>query len=198
LSKIRTMKTKDLTMDEGLKNMQKMHFQMLLVEKLGGRDSFFGMKEIFEITLKEEHEKDPENPKTGMYRYKGLWQYGNIVLPNCVKSAVKRCVEELKFTKEEFDKLLDWYDRKDSPDVIVVYFYMKYAIEDFKYFQDDNGTGFTDEEYIAGINDGEELEFPFVTDHVTDHATDHATDQVNELIKILVIVLSGEMSRQEY
>jgi hypothetical protein len=129
------METKDLTTDEALKDMQKMHFQILLVDKFGGRDSFFGMKEIFEIILKEEHEKDPENPKEGMYRYKGLWQYGNIVLPHCVASAVKRCVEEFKFTKEEFDQLINWYDRKDSPDVIVVYFYIVWTIQDMKYFQ---------------------------------------------------------------
>lgn len=148
------METKELTNEEALRKILSMSRDIHRVDKLGGRDSFFGMMEIFEIILKEEHEKDPENPKTGMYRYKGLWQYGNIVLLPCVKSAVKRCVEELKFTKEEFDKLLNWYDRKDSPDVIVVYFGIKWAIQDLKYFQNDNGTVFTDEEYIAGINDG--------------------------------------------
>ena len=44
---------------ENLQKILKMSHQIQRVDKLGGRDSLFGMMEIFEIILQEEHEKDP-------------------------------------------------------------------------------------------------------------------------------------------
>ena len=96
-----------------MNKIRKYLFQIEKLRRLGGRDSFFGMMEIFEIYLSEEHEKDNE---TGMYRFKGMEQYGNIVSIPRTCDAIDRCVKELHFTKNEFDKLIDWYSGKPSPD----------------------------------------------------------------------------------
>lgn len=130
------METKELTNEEALRKILSMSRDIHRVDKLGGRDSFFGMMEIFEIILKEEHEKDPNEPHEGMYRFKGMEQYGNIVSPDCVYSTVKRCVETLKFTKDEFDQLIKWYKYRDSIDCVVLHLTIKWAIKDLNYFQD--------------------------------------------------------------
>ena len=120
-------------MNESIHNILKMSRQMGKVDLLGGRDSFFGMMEIFEIILEEEHTKEEE---TGMYRFKGMEQYGNIVSINRTYDTVKRCIEELNFTKEEFDKLIDWYSgRKYGPDTQVLALAIQWCIKDNKYFQ---------------------------------------------------------------
>lgn len=119
-----------------LSEIFKMSYQIQRVDKLGGRDSFFGMMEIFEIILEEEHEKDPNEPKEGMYRFKGMEQYGNCVSIPCSYNAVKRCVEELNFTKEEFEKLINWYKgRNHGPDTQVLALAIEWCIKDNKYFQ---------------------------------------------------------------
>ena len=119
-----------------LLNILEMSRQISRVDKLGGRESFFGMMEIFEIFLKEEHEKDPDEPKDGMYRFKGMEQYGNLVSIDCTYKTVKRCIDELNFTKEEFDKLIDWYSgRKHGPDTQVLALAITWCIKDNKYFQ---------------------------------------------------------------
>lgn len=118
-----------------LQEILKMSNQIRRVDKLGGRDSFFGMMEIFEIILEEEHEKDPNEPKEGMYRFKGMEQYGNCVSIPCSYNAVKRCVEELDFTKEEFEKLINWYKgRNHGPDTQVLALAIEWCIKDNKYF----------------------------------------------------------------
>jgi len=66
-----------MEMSESIQNILKMSRQIGKVDLLGGRDSFFGMMEIFEIILEEEHSKENE---TGMYRFKGMEQYGNCLL----------------------------------------------------------------------------------------------------------------------
>jgi hypothetical protein len=112
--------------------INKIRRQILRVDKLGGRDSFFGLKEIFEIILAEAHEKEQE---TGMYRFKGMEQYGNLVSIPCTYDAVTRCVEELNFTKEEFDKLINWYSgRKHGPDTVVLALAIEWCIKDKRYF----------------------------------------------------------------
>lgn len=103
------------------------------VDRLGGRDSFFGMMEIFEIILEEEHSKDNE---TGMYRFKGMEQYGNIVSIPRVYDTVTRCIEELNFTKEEFDKLIKWYSgRNYGPDTKILALAISWCLKDKKYFE---------------------------------------------------------------
>jgi len=125
------METTELK-DNPLAKIQKMMFQIARVDKMGGRGSLFGLMEIFEIYLAEEHEKDNE---TGMYRFKGMEQYGNIVSIPRIYDTVQRCVEELNFTKEEFDKLIDWYSgRKYGPDTQILALAIGWAIKDKKYF----------------------------------------------------------------
>jgi hypothetical protein len=110
--------------------------QINTVDRLGGRDSFFGMMEIFEIILEEEHEKDPEEPKSGMYRFKGMEQYGNIVSIPQVYDTVKRCIEELDFTKDEFDKLINWYKgRNHGPDTQILALAIEWCLKDKKYYE---------------------------------------------------------------
>jgi len=123
------------TAENTIANIQKMRFQIERVSRMGGRDSLFGLKEIFQIILAEEHEKDPEEPKDGMYRFKGMEQYGNIISLQCTYNAVQRCYEELNFTKEEFEKLINWYDgRRHGPDTVLLALYIQWAIKDKKYF----------------------------------------------------------------
>ncbi len=113
---------------EHLKEIQKMHHQILRVDKLGGRDSFFGLKEIFEIILEEEHDKDNE---TGMYCFKGMEQYGNTVSLPRVNDTMTRCIEELKFTKQEFESLINWYNnRKYGPDTLILALEMQWYLKD--------------------------------------------------------------------
>lgn len=127
------MDNKQQTVGQALKEIQKMRFQIDLVDKLGGRESFFGMKEIFEIILKEEHDKLPEEEKTGMYRFKGMRQYGNIITINCAQNAVRRCVNELKFTKQEFEELLRWYEGR-SIDCVTLYYVIKLTLKDLNIY----------------------------------------------------------------
>jgi len=115
-----------------LHEILEMSKQINRVDRLGGRDSFFGMMEIFEIYLKEEHDKLGE---TGMYRFKGMEQYGNIVSIPQVYDTVKRCIDELHYTKEEFDKLIDWYKgRNHGPDTAVLALAIEWCLKDKKYF----------------------------------------------------------------
>jgi hypothetical protein len=121
------------TKENPLLKILNMSRQIMTVDRLGGRDSFFGMMEIFEIILKEEHDKLGE---TGMYRFKGMEQYGNIVSIPQTYDAVKRCIDELKFTKEEFDKLINWYKGRDhGPDTSILALAIEWCIKDNKYFQ---------------------------------------------------------------
>lgn len=123
-------------MDKSIHSILKMSKQINTVDRLGGRDSFFGMMEIFEIILEEEHEKDPEEPKSGMYRFKGMEQYGNIVSIPQVYDTVKRCIEELDFTKDEFDKLINWYKgRNHGPDTQILALAIEWCLKDKKYYE---------------------------------------------------------------
>jgi hypothetical protein len=83
-----------------------LRYQLATFDALGGRESFFGMKFIFELTVKEQHEKLEQ---AGMYRYKGMEQYGNIVQPDCLIEAIAICAREYGFTGEDFQKLQRWY-----------------------------------------------------------------------------------------
>ncbi|MEI8007756.1 MAG: hypothetical protein WCI48_16230 [Bacteroidota bacterium] len=112
--------------------IQKLLGHINRIEKMGGRGSFFGLLEIFEIIMEEEHSKDNE---TGMYRYKGMEQYGNIVSITRIYDTVKRCVEELQFTKDEFDCLIDWYKgRMYGPDTQITALVIGWCIKDKHYF----------------------------------------------------------------
>jgi len=78
------------------------------LNKLGGRDSFFGMQHIFEEILYEAHKKAGETCN-GMYCFHGMEEYGNIVSPEAVKNAYEICKNEYGFTNEEIQSLVDWY-----------------------------------------------------------------------------------------
>jgi len=128
------METEEIK-ENPLATIQKMRFQIERVERMGGRGSLFGLLEIFQIILAEEHEKDPDEPKTGMYRFKGMEQYGNCVSIKCIYSTVQRCADELNFTKDEFDKLINWYDgREYGPDTKILALAIGWAIKDKKLF----------------------------------------------------------------
>ena len=123
-----------MSIDNPIVRINKIRFDIERVYRLGGRTSFLGMLEIFEIILKEEHEKNDK--ETGMYRFKGMEQYGNIVSPKSTYLAIDTCVKELKFTKEEFDKLIDWYkDRNYGPDTRILSLVIGWCLKDKKYFE---------------------------------------------------------------
>jgi len=99
-----------------LNNLGKLQRDVGSVNKLGGRDSFFGMKQIFEIILKEEHEKrgftKPTKPGHLNYpfRFKGVGCYGNIIEWDILEETIQLLVSKYNFTEEEFQSLINWYD----------------------------------------------------------------------------------------
>jgi hypothetical protein len=93
-------------MSEAIPKLVELRRQLATFDALGGRESFFGMKFIFELIVKEQHEKLDE---TGMYRYKGMEQYGNVVHPECLIEAIAICARDFCFTGEDFQKLQRWY-----------------------------------------------------------------------------------------
>lgn len=115
-----------------LNKILKISRQIHIVDKLGGRDSFFGMLEIFHITLEEEHSN---NSNIGMYRYKGMGQYGNIVSIPRIYDSIEKCVKRYNFTKSEFDKILDWYKDSQTPDCQILYLVIGWCLKDKKYFE---------------------------------------------------------------
>jgi hypothetical protein len=89
------------------------------------------MLEIFHILLEEEHLKDPDE---GMYRYKGMEQYGNIVSIPRIYDAIEVCIKEYDFTKSEFNKISDWYKDRPTPDCKILYLVIGWCLKDKKYF----------------------------------------------------------------
>lgn len=97
------------------------------IEALGGSDSFFGYKTIFEELLLEEHEKT-RDADGGMYRYKGMEQYSNIVSPIPCQAAMKRFLE-YGHPVDRLIKLADWYEKR-SIDTATLSLFIKWYIED--------------------------------------------------------------------
>lgn len=90
-------------------------------EKLGGRDSFFGMKHIFEGVIKDCH-------KNKGYSFRGLNQYGNIIETEPLKETLNVCLNKYKFTEAEFKELSEWYMHRRSVDTIACSVLMDYYL----------------------------------------------------------------------
>lgn len=113
-----------------LRKMMTLVWDLQVLEELGGRGSFFGMQHVFEEILEEEHIKI-DGEEEGMYRYKGMEQYGNIVSPNAVSATFKRCRKDYSFTREEFESLSKWYSERDyGPDTKILGLCLKWSLED--------------------------------------------------------------------
>ena len=89
-------------------------------DALGGRDSLFGVKHIYEGVLKEKHIEKGLDKGEGGFRYKGMEQYGNIVSDVAVKGACETCKEAYNFTDKEFRELIAWYGGRKSVDAIAL------------------------------------------------------------------------------
>lgn len=80
-------------------------------DQLGGRDTLFGRAHIFEYLLHEEHEKvGKTSSENGMYRFKGIAQYGNIVDYEPTKIAMNRFISDYGFTSEDLGELEEYYN----------------------------------------------------------------------------------------
>lgn len=87
-------------------------------------NTFSGKKDAFEFVLKEEHEIDGKTDG-GMYSYKGLRQYGNIV---SLKPTLKTLdiLSKCSWWSTEFvNKLIDWYGAKQSIDTFILKEYIE-------------------------------------------------------------------------
>ena len=118
---------------EALQEINKMSRDIAIVDRLGGRDSFFGLKQIFEIILKEKHDEQTEEEMAESYpfgRYRGMECYGNIVSQKYTNLAVEHCINELNFTEEEFTTLCNWYGGRMSPDTLVTNLFIQWYYKD--------------------------------------------------------------------
>jgi len=99
------------------KTLKALHFDM---------NNFFGRMDAFEMVLEEEHEKAGETDKElGMYRYKGMQQYGNIVSFEPTYKTMDIIVNEFKWSDKWITELIDWYEIRNTFDTITLYHYMK-------------------------------------------------------------------------
>ena len=93
-------------------------------DHLGGADSFFGRMYVFEQMLKEQHDLAGEGHGNGMYCYHGMNTYGNIVSFAPAILAIQVFVEELGYTRENLEELLDWYEGR-TMDCVMLDIYIK-------------------------------------------------------------------------
>jgi len=99
------------------------------VEILGGRESMFGLAGIFETILREKHESITEEELKNNYpfrSFRGMFCYGNMIEQKYTEEAIDFCNKKLKFTREEWERLLNYYlTFKPTPDSVVLYCFLK-------------------------------------------------------------------------
>lgn len=96
--------------------------QITQFEKLGGRDSVFGLLRIFSIAMEESHANITEEELKANWPFRSFTcfeAYGNLVERKYTEIAIKQCIEEYNFTKEEWILLSHWFISRGSPDVVV-------------------------------------------------------------------------------
>ena len=98
---------------------------------LGGSESLFGKEHIFVSLLRDEHEKD--GLTSGMYCFKGLNQYGNVV---SWEPFLRATVSFIKhgFRGADLEELRDWWGKNSSIDTACLGAYVSSALgrEDIK------------------------------------------------------------------
>ncbi len=111
-----------------LKEMSIIH-DIQRFDKVGGRKSIFGLLHIFEGELKDLHNNEitEEELKENypFVKWKGMNCYGNIIQPRLLRKAYDNIIKKYKFTKLEFEKIVDWYENTGSIDCIFCAFFIK-------------------------------------------------------------------------
>jgi len=79
-------------------------------ERLGGQNTFFGRQHAFESLLADEHSLNGKaDASLGMYRFKGMEQYGNVVGSEEVELAARKFVLDLGYSRDHLAELSRWY-----------------------------------------------------------------------------------------
>jgi hypothetical protein len=89
------------------------------IDRLGGRDSFFGRLEMLDYCCRVKHEE------AGL-PWKKFGRYGNIIEHDQFCAAIDWMREEFKFTDEEFTELAKWMHGQATPDQVVGAVYLRH------------------------------------------------------------------------
>lgn len=101
---------------------------MATFDRLGGADSFWGRKHVFEELLCEEHEAAGEGRAKGMYGFHGMEQYGNITVLEPSEAACARFIDDFGYTMDDLRELEEWYEGRGpqgSIDAVTLAVYMQ-------------------------------------------------------------------------